>query len=1710
MSSLSLLPTSLLESLGLGLLQKAADAALGPGVLTISSDSNGMSAGLTLSSGQTINIDDLTVNAQGLSGRLFVGGLDNNPLSATLYDGFAVALTAFDITLAHGGLAASHIGGSLTIPFFTDSNGNLQTVDIEISTKSDGSLSITLAAESTQDTTPDGLIQLKYELASVGSVEIDVASLEINEANNTWSLLISGNLIVETAGLSWPSIELTGLGIDSKGNISLQGGWIDLPNQMALDFYGFHVALEKLGFGSDANGDKWVGFNGDIHLVEGISLGGSVRGLQINLTHPSVSLDGVSISFEIPDVLTIDGEIDHFQVNAFSPQDLVNAGLPGYIFDFIAPIGPAPSGGKQVNVFAGQVDLVINAADDLEVDANFIVGTFGGQSVFFLDIDAELPFGIPIFTDISLYGLQGLVATGLQPDPEPTYTWWQWYKYPAAGEDGSGTTTGSTDLNAQPDYSATDFYKWLVPSSGAFAIGAGATIGTAADDGYTVSAAIMFVLMLPGPIISLVGKANILSQRVGGASQDADFEAMATYDGDSQTFDLTVDAQYSIPEVLDIEAPAELYVDAPSGIWYFALGKPPHEKRVQARIFDIFEADSYFVVSNTGLVMGSWTGYDASWSFGPLSVSLDAYLATLGAIQWSPLQIAAGVELYGNLQLSAFGINAGLTADALLEGCAPNPFWIYGEISVELDLPWPLPNIGANISLSWGGDDGSVPPAPLALSHVDATLADHCDSGDKQASDHYVLLAHRTPAIAPDLTVIYDPVTPGILGLTATTGRTPNSLPDLIPDNTSQKQMAPVLPQDAHFTLNFAHATVDGTGVFDGAIAWGNGFPQDVPVPSLPPANLIGADDMSNINPTPPAIAFVIRHTLVEVSLFQFQAGAWKLVCSTTTPANPNPAIGVTQLGGVWLSPEVSGANPSPQAMTQLKVFPWRFLPGQSHTAQWTSQSPRQPYGTSFTDQDLQFNLAAGIEPAVIGNLGFSFLGQGLSCSVDGSQKSPIVTIRFLQPSILVSITALVYAGDADAKSADTKEATPAVSAPYVPAFNPPQCFGDGSLLTPQSSSQDASAKFWTLTFENNPAVQELTIPIAGIAMILYAIDYSGAPIPMAILPGAPAFYAVSSVTKIEAERVGSPNFQAVPYGDPVVEFVYFQTAGGPGTVQGTVATPPIPSVAVPYPKLQQNCSTAQQPLRAFPLGGALADLHTYTQWSWPMDGATTAYYSYDVNIEFVETYVNALYSYLANNSDIPNSLHFRCVDRNNRHTLFVPNAIHVPSISQQSALVAAVVTPQLPKALQPPPVNITVISKPATVELQKRAMIVSDLEAAPDAAPDWAQPPLGTLLRQTTIGARNSGLAIQQINPNLAAEILQQIVEYNSAQQAKDLWFSPLLPTTRYTLDVVAGPLVLSSDGKDNSISPGSLSAIFSAPDAIGALAALQAYYEYEDSLTTLQRVQFTTSRYATFTAQMTNAMNQLAAAPGATPIRNYAAEINPVTWLGTVSTQVATYMENLAAYLSDHDSLSSLVEGFDPLADDRQPTSMPATNGAGALVQQRQKVEADWTAFGQSANNLYDGLITVLGHPEMASRATPIGVPDTEISLFTDTSGAWVEAILIESPEPLPWLRTCRWITLSDATNHSLDLLVVWSADGTRGLFVPLESGNGNHSLSMIFQGNIGAEAPCITRNGNSVKEPVLVGSIRMGPTFISRHPDSHTDQKGLDQAPANVARK
>jgi hypothetical protein len=94
-------------------------------------------------------------------------------------------------------------------------------------------------------------------------------------------------------------------------------------------------------------------------------------------------------------------------------------------------------------------------------------------------------------TGLGLYGMAGLLAYQMEPDRRPDEKWYGigpgegWYKR---------GTVGVTDLAA----------KWR-PEAGSLALGAGVTIGTVSDNGFTFAGRVLLVIVFPGPIIMLEG-----------------------------------------------------------------------------------------------------------------------------------------------------------------------------------------------------------------------------------------------------------------------------------------------------------------------------------------------------------------------------------------------------------------------------------------------------------------------------------------------------------------------------------------------------------------------------------------------------------------------------------------------------------------------------------------------------------------------------------------------------------------------------------------------------------------------------------------------------------------------------------------------------------------------------------------------------------------------------------------------------------------------------------------------------------------------------------------------------------------------------------------------------------------------------------------------------------------------------------------------------
>jgi hypothetical protein len=824
---------------------------------SVSRDAHGLvlSGRIPPGTGPGLRIQDLRLGDGGVSGRFTLDGLvPNDPPKYTPFEGFDIFLTGLDVTLTGGNVSAARITGRLTIPFFKRSDGTQQQVDVDIGFGPGGRPSITLSAHQSAPATrtPDGLVTLDYPLPASGRLILSLASLTLDTGpDGVARLTIGGKLAVTAGGVNWPEAGFRALRIDAHGRVEVEGGWLALPARLSLDFFGFHLGLQKIALGTNSAGHPCLSMNGEINLVEGIPLGGSVRGLEIDLASGALAFAGVSVSFEIPGVLKFTGSIDHFHAN--TSADWAQYDLPALI--------PAPG-----DVFLGGVRVEFTAVPGLEIDARLIVGNITGMSIFFLAFDLELPVGLALFPPaLALFGIHGLFASNLRPDPvASSHTWWEWYKYPPGGPSGIDTSQEPPPGAGSPWYDATFPQKWLAPRAGAFAFGAGATIGTLADNGFAASAAITLVLLLPGPVIQLIGKARLLSKRVSAAA-DADppgglsLDALAVFDGEAETFDLAIEARYRIPVLVEIDGAAAIHADTKKGQWYFALGLPPRERRVRARVFDLFEADSFFVISDRGVTMGAYVGYAKQIDLGPVSVGFNIFIAGIAAVQWSPPQLGAGLELHGEAYLHAFGLSLGLSVDALLEATAPNPFWIHGEFTVTISLPWPLPDIHCGVSLTWGSDT-PAPPTGANLARIEAVLSDHAGVGDR-----YDLLLDHPPAPPP------------------------------------------VVPTDSHFILHFAHPTLDAAGFRNsGAV------PEEPAVDAA--AGDLPKDDMSHLDLNP-HFQWIYRRSVKRVTLLRHG------VVVAAKPRGTAPA----ELDGTWLPPERRQQDNQPVPTTfnvALKVIP--------------------------------------------------------------------------------------------------------------------------------------------------------------------------------------------------------------------------------------------------------------------------------------------------------------------------------------------------------------------------------------------------------------------------------------------------------------------------------------------------------------------------------------------------------------------------------------------------------------------------------------------------------------------------------------------------------------------------------------------------------------------------------------------------------------------
>ncbi len=616
-----------------------------------------------------INAGKLFIGSTGFSGTIEAEW--TSPPTSGRLAGLPFTPKAIGISFAQNKLTGMSLEGKLTLPFFD------HALDVKVGYDANGGLTIGVDSS-------DGL----FTLTKPNFLKVVVDSLEIDIKDKKAMVSICGEITPLYGGLPWPSFEVRSLSIDSDGHVKLDGGWIDLSAQKAMNFNAFTLQITKFGLGKLDGGGRWFGLSCKVNLIKGVEGKAEVDGLRLMLREGGgvgISLDGVGVEMKIAGAFELAGSVrftDDGIDKRFDGGVTLALKKPELLFD---------------------TQLTIGERNDSDTGEHFrYFAMYGGL---------ELPAGIPLgASGVGLFGFAGLFALHMRPARKPASE--PWYALPPGESWYHRDTPGVNKLT-----------KWG-PRKGATAFGAGLTLGTYADNGFTFNARALLVIAFPGPLIMIEGRGNLLKDRkeLAGSAEPL-FRALAVLDEEAGEYTFGLDAFYKYDAasggVIDIRGSLEAYYNKKDPrAWHIWLGKDdPRESRIQARIISLFEANSYFMIEASGLRTGAWIGYDKSWNPKPLSITLQAWLDANAAISVKPNHFHADLWMHAAIELSAFGTSAGLSADALLAADIMDPFHILGELSVTLKLPKPLKPITRDVRLEWG-PKGHAPPIPIVLKAV--------------------------------------------------------------------------------------------------------------------------------------------------------------------------------------------------------------------------------------------------------------------------------------------------------------------------------------------------------------------------------------------------------------------------------------------------------------------------------------------------------------------------------------------------------------------------------------------------------------------------------------------------------------------------------------------------------------------------------------------------------------------------------------------------------------------------------------------------------------------------------------------------------------------------------------------------------------------------------------------------------------------------------
>lgn len=562
--------------------------------------------------------------------------------------GFRVGFNKFDITFKQNKVVSSNIKGALEIKKFvypqgTPNAGQIVHIDIDGHLSDDGDFNLTASAKP------------PYPIEFPNVFTYRMKSVELGKEDNDFYIGTSGTLqfegfLKETLNLG--PIEIERLRIYSDGSIEFKGGSVQLIDPIVLPLGPVEITVSAIHYGShqkEVNGVmrkfNYFGFDGGVSIDP---LGIEVRG------------DGVKYYYCVDDLENKPHPYLHIQTLYLDLTIPANSGSLAQINGWVTI--PEPGVSKE---YAGGITLQIPSVN---LAGKADIKLMPKYPAFIIDCELEPPVPIPLGS-FAIYGFRGLLGyryvaekqavPGLTSDN----TWYEYYKAPKLG------------INVQkfngPDKSVN--YNTLV------SLGAGATLGTSADDGYTFSIKAMALFSIPS-LFMIDGRANILAARLGlDDTKDPPFFAFVAVGDNSLEFGFGAD--YKLPgngKILTV------YADVQAGFffknqkpWYVNIGT--NVNPITARILTLLTIKSYVMLSAKGIEAGARGEFNFDRNYGVIKVQAHAFIEVGGKISFERPQMGAYLMAGVSARVRVLFVTLNLEIGILFGVEAPKPFLIYGK-----------------------------------------------------------------------------------------------------------------------------------------------------------------------------------------------------------------------------------------------------------------------------------------------------------------------------------------------------------------------------------------------------------------------------------------------------------------------------------------------------------------------------------------------------------------------------------------------------------------------------------------------------------------------------------------------------------------------------------------------------------------------------------------------------------------------------------------------------------------------------------------------------------------------------------------------------------------------------------------------------------------------------------------------------------------------